>query len=268
MKGSELDRAPDAVLARGCDLGRVVHVLAEAASTNDLAKQAAREGAPHGSVWIADAQTAGRGRQGRAWTSPRGENLLVSVLARIACPAARLPLLSLAAGLAVRDTAAKVLPRRDVRVKWPNDVVVGVYPEQRKLAGILVEATMAGSRVDAVVVGIGLNVHTRIFPDEIAEVATSCALEGGTALDRAEIVADLVAALDRDLAHVAGRGLGLVRARLERADLLRGQRVRGDAGEGIAEGIDDDGRLVVRGDDGSVKRWSSGEVRLAQPSST
>jgi BirA family biotin operon repressor/biotin-[acetyl-CoA-carboxylase] ligase len=244
-------------------------VLAEAASTNDLAKQAAKEGAPHGSVWICEAQTAGRGRQGRAWTSPRGENILASVLARVACAPARLPSLSLAAGLSVRDVVAEVLPDRDVRVKWPNDVVVGPYPRHRKIAGILVEATLAGSKADFVIVGIGLNVHTRVFPDGIASVATSCALEGGTALDRAEILADVVAALDRDLSHVAAFGLGLVRARLERADLLRGHRVSGDAGLGICEGIDDDGRLLVRGDDGIVRRWSSGEVTAgAQPRST
>jgi BirA family biotin operon repressor/biotin-[acetyl-CoA-carboxylase] ligase len=113
------------------------------------------------------------------------------------------------------------------------------------------------------VIGIGINVHTRDFPPEIAGLATSLALLGAPALDRAEILADVLAALDRDLELVASRGLGLVHARLAALDALRGARVRGDLGEGVAEGIDVEGRLVVRAGDGVLSRWSAGEVHLA-----
>src|SRR5690606_23130214 len=115
----------------------------------------------HGTVWVAESQTGGRGRQGRAWVSPRGENLLFSVLLRIACVPMRVPLIALVSGLAVRDAVARVLPDREVLVKWPNDVLVS----GKKIAGVLVESSIAGSKVDHVVVGIGINVHTRHFPE-------------------------------------------------------------------------------------------------------
>ena len=260
-----LARAAELVRARGITLGSPLEVLEETTSTNDVAKRAAKLGAPHGATWVADAQTAGRGRQGRAWIAPRGEALLVSVLLRLACPPARLPPLSLAAGLAARDAVAKAV-RRDatVALKWPNDVLV----DGRKVAGVLVEAMLAGSRVEGVVVGVGVNVHTRVFPEEIAATAGSIALFGSPASpppDRAAVLVDLLEGLSRDLELVAARGLGLVRARLHAAHALRGERVRSEsAGEGVAEDIDDDGRLCVRRDDGVLVRWSAGEVHLVR----
>jgi BirA family biotin operon repressor/biotin-[acetyl-CoA-carboxylase] ligase len=253
----DLARAAEAIGARGGALGVPLHVLDETTSTNDEAKRAAKLGAPHGSTWVAEAQSAGRGRQGRPWISPRGENLLFSVLARVTCPPARLPQLALVAGLAVQHAAEKALGAAP-KIKWPNDVVV----DDKKLAGVLVESILSGSRVEAVVIGVGLNVHTRDFPPEIAERATSLALLGARAPDRAEILADALAALDRDLELVAARGLGLVHARLAALDALNGRDVRGERGEGRAEGIDVEGRLVVRGADGVVQRWNAGEVHL------
>jgi BirA family biotin operon repressor/biotin-[acetyl-CoA-carboxylase] ligase len=236
-----------------------MHILATTTSTNDEAKRAARDGASHGATWVAEEQTAGRGRQGRAWVSPRGENLLFSVLARVACTPSALPPIALVAGLAVRDAVARAAPRADVRIKWPNDVLVG----DKKIAGVLVEAMVAGSRVDGVVIGVGLNVHTRVFPDDLAPYATSVALVADAPPDRATILADVLEGLDRDLVVSVGRGLGLLRVRLASADALAGRRVRGDTDEeAIAEGIEDDGRLRLRRDDGTLVRWSAGEVRL------
>lgn len=265
--GPDLQRAPEVVAARGCALGRPMHLLASTTSTSDEAKRAAKEGAPHGATWLAEQQTAGRGRQGRSWVSPRGENLLFSVLLRVPCPPSRLPPLALVAGLAVRDAVARAVPRAAPLIKWPNDVLV----RGKKVAGVLVEALTAGSRVEAVVVGIGINIHTRDFPADVAERATSLALLSaqGPTPDRAEILADVLAALDRDHWVVAARGLGFVHARLEAVDALRGRRVRNEGGgEGTAAGIDEDGRLIVRRDDGVVIRWSAGEVHLAHGLST
>ena len=260
-----LARAADAIAARGGALGRPLHLLDETTSTNDEAKRAAKDGAPHGATWVTEAQTAGRGRQGRAWSSARGESLLFSVLLRVACAPARLPMLALVAGLAVRDAVARAAPDANVRLKWPNDVVVG---ERRlKIAGVLVETTMVGDRVDAVIVGIGINVHARAFPPDVEGRATSVSLVAAASIAppcRAEILADVLASLDRDVALVAARGLGVVHARLTAADALRGERVRTDDDqEGRAEGIDLDGRLLVRRDDGTLARWQSGEVHLA-----
>jgi BirA family biotin operon repressor/biotin-[acetyl-CoA-carboxylase] ligase len=161
----------------------------------------------------------------------------------------------------VRDAVAKVLPSRadDVKVKWPNDVLAG----DKKIAGILVESSIQGTKVDHVVVGIGLNVHTRNFPDEVASLATSIALEGGALedgeCDRDALLESIVESLDHDAEHVVHRGLGLVHARLERADYLRHKELAD--GLGVAEGIDQDGRLLVRKPDGLLVRLSSGEVR-------
>jgi BirA family biotin operon repressor/biotin-[acetyl-CoA-carboxylase] ligase len=238
-------------------LGQPMHVLAVTTSTNDEAKRAAKEGAPHGSTWVAEQQTAGRGRQGRAWESPPGENLLFSVLLRVTCPPSRIPPLALVAGLAVRDAVARAAPGVDVRIKWPNDVLV----EGKKIAGVLVEAVTMGSRVEAVIVGIGLNVHTRVFPDELAARATSVALVAKDPPQRDELLADVLANLERDVEVVVGRGLGPLRSRLMTADGLNGRLVKSDAGdEGVAEGIDDEGRLLVRREDGVVTRWGAGEV--------
>lgn len=255
----DLERAPSLVQERGSQLGRPLHLLAVTTSTSDKAKRAAKEGAPHGATWVAEQQTAGRGRQGRSWESPHGENLLFSLLLRVTCPPSRIPPIALVAGLAVRDAVARAAPGADVRIKWPNDVLV----EGKKIAGVLVEAVTMGSRVEAVIVGIGLNVHTRVFPEALAERATSVALVAKQPPDRAELLADVLAALDRDVHVVVGRGLGLLRTRLEASDALRGRRVRSDTGdEGVAAGIDDEGRLLVRRGDGVVARWSAGEVHI------
>jgi BirA family biotin operon repressor/biotin-[acetyl-CoA-carboxylase] ligase len=258
-RGTDLSRAADVVAERGSALGKPLHMLATTTSTNDEAKHAAKKGAAHGATWVADEQTAGRGRQGRTWVSPRGENLLFSTLVRLACPPSRLPLVALVVGLAVLEAVTRAAPGAGARIKWPNDVLVG----KKKIAGVLVEAVTMGSRVEAVVIGVGINVHTREFPDDLVDRATSVALLAREPPDRAVILADVLQSLDRDLYLVVARGLGLVRARLDAADALRGQRVRSDAGdEGIAAGIDDDGRLLVRRDDGVLARWSAGEVHL------
>lgn len=230
--------------------------LDETMSTNDEAKRGAREGAAHGTVWVAESQTGGRGRQGRTWVSPRGENLLFSVLLRISCVPARVPLIALVAGLAVRDAVARVLPDRDVLVKWPNDVLVS----DKKIAGVLVESSVMGTKVEHVVVGIGINVHTRNFPEEVASIATSVALEGGRA-ERSKLLEDVLRSLDHDVEHVVHRGLGLVHARLSKVDALLGRALDIEGG-GVAEGIDLEGRLVVRRPGGALVRLSSGEVRV------
>ena len=272
---SDLARAAGPIAARGMTLGTPLVIAEETESTNDDAKRGAREGAPHGALWIAEAQSSGRGRQGRTWSSPPGENLLFSVLLRLRCAPARVPPVSLACGLAVRDAVARAIGAADadVVVKWPNDVLVrsardGVL---RKVAGILVESGIAGSKVEYVVVGIGINVHTRTFPEDLVPIATSIALEREARpgapraeLDRGEILAEVLSGLDRDVDHVAHKGLGLIHGRLTRHDALFGQRVESAEGDlrGIARGVDLEGRLLVETDDGGLRRVSAGEVRL------
>ncbi len=273
----DLARASEVLAMRGCTLGSPLFISEETGSTNDQAKQGARDGVAHGAVWLAESQTQGRGRQGRTWLSPRGENLLFSVLLRLRCAPARVPPLSLVAGLAVRDAVARALGppgEADVVVKWPNDVMVRrADGGLRKVAGVLVESALAGAKVEYVVVGIGINVLMRSLPADVAEIATSLALERDArarsdslpALDRALILADVLAGLERDVELVAHKGLGPVHPRLTRHDALLGRTVEsaGDGNvRGTAAGVDLDGRLLVRGDDGILTHVSSGEVRL------
>jgi BirA family biotin operon repressor/biotin-[acetyl-CoA-carboxylase] ligase len=260
---ADLTAAPELVRARGGSLGLPMHLLGVATSTNDEAQRGAKAGASHGTTWVAEQQTAGRGRRGRSWVSPAGEGLLFSLLLRLSCPPTRLPPLALLAGLAVREAVLRAAPAADVKVKWPNDVVV----DGRKVAGVLVEAVTQGSRVEAVIMGIGINVHTRSFPGELADCATSVALaDAGARPDRASLLVDVLASLERELDGVVVGGLGPLRARIDAADGLRGRPVGNDVGEsGIASGIDEEGRLVVRLDRKGVgvsARWSAGEVHL------
>jgi BirA family biotin operon repressor/biotin-[acetyl-CoA-carboxylase] ligase len=261
--GADLLNAAEVVAERGADLGQPLTIVESTTSTNDDAKREARQGAPHGATWVAERQTGGRGRQGRAWWSAPGESLLFSVLLRNALVPARLPPIALVAGLAVLEAMKRAAPEADVKIKWPNDVVAG----KKKVAGVLVEAMTSGSRVDALVIGFGINVHTRIFPDELKRRATSIALLSRNPVDRSQVLANVLASFAADLPAVVGRGLGLLRARLEAADILRGRGVRNDTDDcGVASGIDDGGRLLVRRADGTLAAWVAGEVHLQRGS--
>ena len=210
-------------------------------STNERAKELALAGAPHGTLVTADEQSAGRGRQGRAWTAPPGSALLMSLVLRELDP-----LLPLAAAVAV----CEALPGdADARIKWPNDV----WLERRKLAGILVEGRVQESWA---VLGIGLNVSTEAFPSELAEIATSLRLSGFD-LEREPLLAELLLTLERRLATPEDE---LLAAWAER-DALRGERVRWDGGQGTAAGIDRGGSLIVETEEGRTT-LAAGEVHL------
>jgi BirA family transcriptional regulator, biotin operon repressor / biotin---[acetyl-CoA-carboxylase] ligase len=208
-------------------------------STNERARALAIAGAPHGTVVTAGEQTAGRGRQGRAWTASPGSALLMSVVLRE--PDELLPL---AAAVATCDA----LPL-DCAIKWPNDIWAG----GRKLAGILAEGR---PRERWAVLGIGLNVTTEEFPPELADAATSLRLEG-VDTDPESVLSELTAALDRRLEDGRSELLAAWRER----DALRGKAVRWDGGEGTAAGIDDSGSLLVRTEEGPVA-LEAGEVHL------
>ena len=160
-----------------------LHFSPITSSTNADAVAAARSAAPHGSVYLADEQTAGRGRGDHGWISAAGEGLYVSVLLRPQIPAARLSLLPLAAGLAAAD-AIRAVSGLAADLRWPNDLLIG----PRKAGGILVEAKIQSQRLPHAVVGIGINVHQREFPPNLATPATSLDLEAGAPTDRSSSV--------------------------------------------------------------------------------
>jgi BirA family biotin operon repressor/biotin-[acetyl-CoA-carboxylase] ligase len=211
-------------------------------STNERAKELAAAGAPHGTLVTADEQTAGRGRQGRAWTAPPGSAVLMSLVLRDLDESHEL--LPLAAAVAVCEAVPV-----EAAVKWPNDVWV----DGRKLAGILIEGR---PQEGWAVLGVGLNVTTDAFPADLADTATSLRLAGVSATP-AGVLDDLLASLPRWLDAQPDAVLSAWRAR----DALKGERVRWSDGVGIADGIDDSGALCVETRNGPVT-LDAGEVHL------
>ncbi|MEO8902648.1 MAG: biotin--[acetyl-CoA-carboxylase] ligase [Polyangiaceae bacterium] len=238
-------------------LGRPLMYQAVTGSTNDNALLAARSGAPHGSVFVADEQTAGRGRRGNTWHAAPGENLLFSVLLRPQLELAQTSALTLAMGLALRDAVTPLI-NREALIKWPNDLLVG----GKKLAGVLVESQLQGDRLEAVVVGVGLNVASREFPAEIAARATSLAVLGAARLEREPLLFEILAAIATRVQAYQEHGVPGILAELNAADALRGQRVRVDAQTGVGVGLDEQGRLLVKDDTDAVHAIFSGTVEL------
>jgi BirA family biotin operon repressor/biotin-[acetyl-CoA-carboxylase] ligase len=260
------DRAFDGWLAarllteRGLGLGLPLTVLPVATSTNDLGLEAARSGAEHGSAFVAEEQTHGRGRQGHGWISRPGENLTFSLLLRMRMAPHRAGGITLVAGLAVREAVAARVAE-PVSVKWPNDVMC----QKKKLGGILVESLARGRELAAIVVGIGINVAPEL-PSELADSATSLGLLAARELGREQLLVDVLAALEPRLRRFQASGLGELLGELGVHDALRGERVRAGELEGRARGIDATGAFVIVSDDGREHLVRSGSVDRVEES--
>jgi BirA family transcriptional regulator, biotin operon repressor / biotin---[acetyl-CoA-carboxylase] ligase len=243
--------------ARGLTLGQPASWPETTESTNDDALLATKAGAQHGALFGAETQLRGRGRRGSAWHSEPGAGLWFSVLLRPQLAADVAPALSLCAGLAVRAAVAS-RSAAQVAVKWPNDVLAG----GRKIAGILIESQVIGQQLSGVVVGIGLNVEQRAFPEELAELATSLALLGATERAREVLLVDVLGGLEARVARLEAAGVTGISEELRQYDALMGRRLRIADQEGIGAGIDEAGHLLVRTDAGLVEAVSSGHVQL------
>lgn len=222
-------------------------------STNSRARELAVAGAPEGTVVTADLQSAGRGRQGRAWVAPAGKALLYSAISRTLDE--RFPLLPLAAALAVCEAAEELAPGAECLLKWPNDV----WLDGGKLAGILIEAHPR----DWAVIGVGLNLTTEPseFPPELRATATS--LRAATAAPARDLTPERARlALDAALTRWASAPAGRVLAAWRERDALRGREISWSEGSGVAVGIDDRGNLLVAVPDGGRVVLSAGEVHL------
>ncbi|HEX9480469.1 MAG TPA: biotin--[acetyl-CoA-carboxylase] ligase [Solirubrobacteraceae bacterium] len=230
-------------------------------STNERARELAAGGAAHGTLVTAAEQTAGRGRQGRSWSAPAGTSLLLSVV--LSPPSRLLPLAAAVAVCEAVDAAPGAERRGLAQIKWPNDIVLLDPPGLAKLAGILVEARLAGLQESWAVLGIGLNAAVEL--DALpAELRGSAATMGPAPADLETLLASLLGTLSERLAEPPEQTLAAWSAR----DALRGRRVEwappGEeaAASGVAHGIDGDGRLVVALDGGGQTTLSSGEVHL------
>lgn len=235
----------------------------EIESTNVEARRLASRDAPEGTVVIAEAQTAGRGRLGRRWTSPAGKGLLFSVLLRPALPMRDVHLLTLVAACAVADAIESMIDT-PIGIKWPNDLYVG----DRKIAGILMEVAGEQDKVDWVVVGIGINVNTEYsqLPVALRRTATSLKSANGEAVDRSELLARVLLQLDAHYAMALADGFDAAVSGFRRRDYLMGRSIsveaRGGSVLGTAAGIDERGALVVRLSQRQIRRFLSGDVTL------
>ena len=249
-------------LAMGGDrpgiFSRQVLWYSEVSSTNDVAATLADRGEPEGTVVIADAQSAGRGRHGRTWASPPGAGLYMSIVMRPAPHA--VTLLTIAAGVAFAD-GIQAATGLHPQLKWPNDVYIG----GRKLAGILAEAGTSTDGGCHVVLGCGVNLMPAAYPSDVAARATSIESELGRPIDRGLLLVECLAALDLRYRELQSRASAAVIARWrDRAVSMFGRRVEWDVAgvtrQGVAEDIDETGALLVR--DGAARaRVISGEVR-------
>jgi BirA family biotin operon repressor/biotin-[acetyl-CoA-carboxylase] ligase len=253
--GYQLRTVPDLLLAdivaplvKGTIFSRNIHHYYKLASTNTSAMEAAADGVPEGTVFLAEEQTGGRGRGGHAWHSARSVGIYCSTVLRPALPPSEVLVLSLAAGLAVRRAVLEIAPELPVDLKWPNDVLLG----EKKFCGILTEMNAEATRVRYLVVGIGINVNQANFPADLRGIATSLSAATGSEWSRVELTAALLKSLDREYRELTTNSStreSILQRFAESSSYVQGKRVRVEENgefEGLTEGLDARGFLQVR----------------------
>jgi BirA family transcriptional regulator, biotin operon repressor / biotin---[acetyl-CoA-carboxylase] ligase len=253
--------ALEAAFARSIYSGKF-HYTAVTASTNTNALEAAREGAPHGSVFFADEQTAGRGRGDHNWQSAAGQGLYVSVILRPSIVVEHMPLIPLAAGLAAAQ-AIGIATALEVDLRWPNDLLIG----DRKVGGILVESKTEAGVPAFAVVGIGINVHQRSFDANLSTPATSLELELRRTLSRQALLISLLESLQHETWALQEPGLlAAIPARVAfMSTWISSRRVEVHGPQscvGVTAGLDQHGFLLVQTDKGTVTVQTGG-IRAA-----
>jgi BirA family transcriptional regulator, biotin operon repressor / biotin---[acetyl-CoA-carboxylase] ligase len=272
--GYQLRAVPDLLLPeilqrllRGTIFDSHLHHYYKIGSTNMTAMSAAADGAPEGSVFLAEEQSAGRGRGAHTWHSTRSDGIYCSVVLRPVLPPSEVLVLSLAAALAVDEAIREVDSRVQLDLKWPNDLLIG----GKKVCGILTEMNAEITQVRYIVVGIGINVNHESFPEELAGLATSLRLQSGSEWSRVELAAALLKSLHREYRQFleeADARRSILRRFTERSSWVSGKAVRIDDGssaaesgfEGITQGLDERGFLRVRTAQG-IRTVLSGTVR-------
>ena len=240
--------------------GKTVHFARETDSTNLWIKRLAKEGASEGTLALAEFQSAGRGRLGRSWEVPEGTSVMMSILLRPKFEPQYAPTLTLVMGMAVAK-AVKSLGF-DVSIKWPNDVVVS----HKKICGILTEMGVRDGKIDYAVIGVGINVNIKEFPEEMADKATSLYLESGREFDRSQIPGLVMEAFEEYYEKFAATcDLSGLKEEYESILANYNQPVRvlaKEPYEGVAKGITDGGELLVEKTDGTIVAVSAGEVSV------
>lgn len=270
--GYRLVSIPDAITPRAvlpglttARFGRQIEYRESVGSTNDLAKQLARAGASEGLAVIADEQVAGRGRLGRAWTTPRGSALALTLVLRPDLPPYQAPRVTLVAAVAVAE-AVRQATGLPAEIKWPNDLQL----RGRKFCGILTEMEAEVERVLFLVCGVGMNVNldAALLPAEVRETATSLLAEQGRPVSRAALVRAILERFESVYDELVAGHFDQVLDRWRRMSNTLGQEVRVQSVIGaptlwgVAEDVDPDGALLVRDSEGQIHRVVAGEVTL------
>lgn len=265
-RGYLLEQAPDVVteaeLADGLEtacIGKTIHFEKETDSTNNLAKRHADM--PDGTLFIAERQTAGKGRRGNGWASPKGTGIWMSLLLKPDLPPERVCEITLVAGLAVCNGLNRFLDGAPAMIKWPNDIVVG----GRKICGILTELSAQIEAVEYVVTGIGINVNMERFDDALSEKATSLYIETGSAHPRAAIVQAVLVEFETLYGKFLQGGFEAIRTDYKAACVTLHKEVKiikkGETLLAEATDIAPDGALVIQRD-GRLETVQSGEVSV------
>ncbi|PYX93506.1 MAG: biotin--[acetyl-CoA-carboxylase] ligase [Acidobacteria bacterium] len=267
--GYQLRAVPDLLLPdvlnpllKGTIFSKQVQHYYRIGSTNSAAMEAAAAGAPEGSVFLAEEQTAGRGRGARNWLSARSAGIYCSLVLRPSLPPSEALVLSLAVGLAAREAILSIDPHLNPDLKWPNDLLL----QGKKFCGILTEMNAEATRVRYIVVGVGINVNQSAFPPELREEATSLRLVTGTEWSRVELTAALLKSLHREYRNFMQKPNAhesILRRFAEHSSYARGRQVRVEENggfEGVTEGLDQRGFLQVRTPQG-LRLVLSGTIR-------
>ena len=234
----------------------------ETYSTNVRARKLGENGAAHGTLVVAEQQTAGRGRRGRGWESPAGSSIYMSLLLRPEFLPNKAPMLTIVMAYSVA-TALREQTGLDFRIKWPNDIVLN----GKKVVGILTEMSTEIEYINHVVIGVGINVNTEAFPEEICATATSIRRESGKTWRRAELIAAILRQFEvqyerfvkeEDLAYLR-EAYDAILVNCNREVRILGEK---DGYRAVALGIDDQGELLVRKEDGTVTSVYAGEVSV------
>jgi BirA family biotin operon repressor/biotin-[acetyl-CoA-carboxylase] ligase len=267
--GYKLVHVPDkmlpALIEKGLDtacIGKRIAYLERTTSTSDEAEKFARHGEPEGTVVVAEDQTAGRGRVGRAWRSTRGKGIYLSIILRPALPPARIAFLTLCSAVAAAEAINRCCDLKAF-VKWPNDVILS----GKKISGILTELSTEADRINFAVVGVGINVNQERGDLRGLPGASSLKIESGREFSRLDLTRAFLESFDRAYGLLLGERYREIIERWLRVSKTVGRRIRvesfaGGRCEGVATGLDDDGCLLLRLDNGMTKRITGGDVSI------
>ncbi|MCZ8512976.1 biotin--[acetyl-CoA-carboxylase] ligase [Paenibacillus filicis] len=244
-------------------LGRELKYYEQVESTQNIAREWVDAGAPEGTLVVAEMQTAGRGRMGRSWHSPKGKGLWMSLILRPSIPINFTPQLTLLVAVAVCRAIRGNL-HLPVGIKWPNDLLI----DRKKVCGILLESSAEDERLQHVIVGMGIsaNLEPRDYSPELAAKATSLAIASGRAIDRTELLCRVMLELEQLYDMYQERGFAPIKSLWEALSVTLDRPVAVDTPKGRTEGtavsIEDSGALVVRLEDGKLVKMYSGDVEM------